>query len=296
MGILVDAIHVFAEKAGLLNLEGHVETALSGVRFFRASKGSPRQPLVYQSGIIIVVQGRKVIHFPDHHIQYGAGDYLVLGVPMPLECEAFVDNGLPIMGLSIDVKPALLHQLVNHMQQHQRYTQSEPCSQISCAQAAKVDAPLEHTIQRLLAVLANPVETDIFGADVVKELVYRVLCGPQGKTLFGLAQHDGHYARVARALASLHANYASPITVETLADDVNMSVSAFHRAFKQVTFESPLQYLKKVRLVKAKDLITANGSRANEAAFQVGYTSASQFSREFKRHFNQSPSEVSMSA
>ena len=69
-----------------------------------------------------------------------------------------------------------------------------------------------------------------------------------------------------------------------------MSVSAFHRAFRQVTLESPVQYVKKVRLVKARDLINYEGKKASEAALLVGYTSPSQFSREFKRHFNQSPS------
>jgi AraC-like DNA-binding protein len=296
MDNIATALNTFAEHADLLDLEGNVRTSIPGVHFFRASKGSSRQPLVYQSGIIIVAQGRKVIHFPEHQIQYGAGNYLVLGIPMPLECEAFTEEGLPIMGLAVDVDPTLLHKLVNQMRQHQGYIDNEQCRQVSCVQSAKIDGPLMQTIQRLIEVLPNTIESDIFGADIVKELVYRVLCGPQGKTLIGLAQHDGHYARIARSLNTLHANYASPISVETLAEDVNMSVSAFHRAFRQVTFESPLQYLKKIRLVKAKDLITANGTRANEAAFQVGYSSASQFSREFKRHFNQSPSDISLNA
>ncbi|WP_166422262.1 AraC family transcriptional regulator [Paraglaciecola sp. 20A4] len=296
MSNIATALNTFAEQADLLNLEGKAQTSIPGVHFFRDSKGSARQPLVYQSGIIIVAQGRKVIHFPEHQIQYGAGNYLVIGIPMPLECEAFAEDGLPIMGLAVDVDPALLHQLVNQMHQHQGYINTEHCRQVSCVQSAKIDDPLMQTIKRLIEVLPNTIESDIFGADIVKELVYRVLCGPQGKTLIGLAQHDGHYARIARSLNTLHANYASPISVETLAEDVNMSVSAFHRAFRQVTFESPLQYLKKIRLVKAKDLISANGTRANEAAFQVGYSSASQFSREFKRHFNQSPSDISLNA
>ena len=290
---LATALQKFAENTNLLALEGNIKTSVPGVRFFRTSKSSPRQPLVYQSGIIIVAQGHKIIHFPERKIQYGAGDYLVLGMPMPLECEAFSDHGLPIMGLSIDVNPALLHKLVSQMQLHHKYTQSDVCQDKSCIQSARLGAALEQTLQRLTSALADPIEAEIFGQDIIKELIYRVLSGPQGHILFGLAQHDGHYARVARALNTMHANYASPITVEALAEDVNMSVSAFHRAFRQVTFESPLQYLKKVRLVKARDLIATSGSRANEAAFKVGYTSASQFSREFKRHFNQSPSEMS---
>jgi AraC-like DNA-binding protein len=294
MNKLASALQDFAENAELLEIEGNAKTRVPGVHYFRNSKGSPRQPLVYQSGIIIVAQGHKIIHFPERQIQYGAGDYLVLGMPMPLECEAFSDQGMPIMGLAIDVNPVILHKLVSQMQQYQRFTQGSPCHDKSCIQSAKLGAPLKKALERLISVLADPVEAEVFGQDIIKELIYHVLCGPQGHILFGLAQHDGHYARVARALNTMHANFASPITIEALAEDANMSVSAFHRAFRQVTFESPLQYLKKVRLVKARDLIATNGSRANEAAFKVGYTSASQFSREFKRHFNKTPSEMSI--
>jgi AraC-like DNA-binding protein len=292
MNTVAEAMSLFAKKNNLLDLQGNSPTALPGVRFFRASKSSSRQPFIYRSGIIIVGQGRKVIHFADHHIHYGAGDYLVVGVPMPLECEAFTDNGLPILGLSIDVPPQVLHQLVNQMREQNLCDPSYRCAQQGGLQLAKMDPCLEQASLRLLETLSYPREAAILGPDIIKEIVYRVLRGPQGLTLFGLAQHDGHYARIAQALATLHANYANTITVEKLAEDVNMSVSSFHRAFRQVTYESPLQYLKKVRLNKAKELIIARGSRANEAAHLVGYTSASQFSREFKRHFKQSPSEV----
>ena len=288
MSSIANMMQKFAEHNNLLNFEGNMETIIPGVYFHRASKSSPRQPLIYNSGIIIVGQGHKIIHFPDHQIKYGEGDYLVLGVPVPLECEAFTDNNLPVMGIVIDINPVMLHKLVNQIGTHKPFT----TGQMSGVQSAKIDGAMEQVTHRLLSVLNNPIEADVFGEDIVKELVYRVLCGPQGHTLIGLAMHDGHYARIARTLSTMHSSYANQITVEGLAEDVNMSVSSFHRAFRQVTFESPLQYLKKVRLAKAKELITTSGSKANEAALKVGYTSPSQFSREFKRHFNKTPSEV----
>ncbi|TMO09362.1 AraC family transcriptional regulator [Pseudoalteromonas sp. S558] len=292
MPTIANMLQQYAEHNLLLGFEGTMETIIPGVYFHRATKSSPRQPLIYNSGIIIVGQGHKVIHFPDHQIRYGEGDYLVLGVPVPLECEAFTDNDLPVMGIAIDINPAMLHKLVNQMMQHKPLATSSPSIQIGAVQSATLDTTMELVTHRLLTVLNNPLEAEVFGEDIVKELVYRVLCGPQGHTLIGLAMHDGHYARIARTLSTMHSSYANQITVEGLAEDVNMSVSSFHRAFKQVTFESPLQYLKKVRLAKAKELIITSGSKANEAALKVGYTSASQFSREFKRHFNKTPSEV----
>ena len=292
MPTIANMLQQYAEHNQLLSFEGTMETVIPGVYFHRATKSSPRQPLIYNSGIIIVGQGHKIIHFPEHQIKYGAGDYLVLGVPVPLECEAFTDNDLPVMGIAIDINPAMLHKLVNQIMQHKPLSASSSSAQIGAVQSATLDTAMELVTHRLLTVLNNPIEADIFGEDIVKELVYRVLCGPQGHTLIGLAMHDGHYARIARTLSTMHSSYANQITVEGLAEDVNMSVSSFHRAFRQVTFESPLQYLKKVRLAKAKELITTSGSKANEAALKVGYTSPSQFSREFKRHFNKTPSEM----
>ena len=292
MPTIANMLQQYAEHNQLLSFEGTMETIIPGVYFHRATKSSPRQPLIYNSGIIIVGQGHKIIHFPEHQIRYGAGDYLVLGVPVPLECEAFTDNDLPVMGIAIDINPAMLHKLVNQIMQHKPLSASSSSAQIGAVQSATLDTAMELITHRLLTVLNNPLEAEIFGEDIVKELVYRVLCGPQGNTLIGLAMHDGHYARIARTLSTMHSSYANQITVEGLAEDVNMSVSSFHRAFKQITFESPLQYLKKVRLAKAKELITASGSKANEAALRVGYTSPSQFSREFKRLFNKTPSEV----
>lgn len=292
MPTIANMLQQYAEHNQLLSFEGTMETIIPGVYFHRATKSSPRQPLIYNSGIIIVGQGHKIIHFPEHQIKYGAGDYLVLGVPVPLECEAFTDNDLPVMGIAIDINPAMLHKLVNQIMQHKPLSASSSSAQVGAVQSATLDTAMELVTHRLLTVLNNPIEADIFGEDIVKELVYRVLCGPQGHTLIGLAMHDGHYARIARTLSTMHSSYANQITVEGLAEDVNMSVSSFHRAFRQVTFESPLQYLKKVRLAKAKELITSSGSKANEAALKVGYTSPSQFSREFKRHFNKTPSEV----
>jgi len=292
MPTIANMLQQYAEHNQLLSFEGTMETIIPGVYFHRATKSSPRQPLIYNSGIIIVGQGHKIIHFPEHQIKYGAGDYLVLGVPVPLECEAFTDNDLPVMGIAIDINPAMLHKLVNQIMRHKPLSASSSSAQIGAVQSATLDTAMELVTHRLLTALNNPIEADIFGEDIVKELVYRVLCGPQGHTLIGLAMHDGHYARIARTLSTMHSSYANQITVEGLAEDVNMSVSSFHRAFRQVTFESPLQYLKKVRLAKAKELITTSGSKANEAALKVGYTSPSQFSREFKRHFNKTPSEV----
>lgn len=290
----------YVDLKSLNNLSGSHRTVIDGVKFYRADQGSSRQPLLYQSGIIVLGQGHKNIYIGENCVRYGAGDYLVLGVPMPLECEAFTEQGLPLLGLAIDVNSHTLHKLVAQINEQnnklamtgEQGTPKEKNQLDFGIKSNTLGEQLSETILRLLTVLQNDVEAKILGPAIVEEIVYRALIGKNGHILFDLAHHDGHYARIARVLDTLHKRYAETISVEFLADLAHMSVSGFHKAFRQVTKETPLQYLKKIRLNKAKDLIISDGKQATEAALLVGYTSPSQFSREFKRHFNATPKSV----
>ncbi len=289
MKSLGELMQSYADHCGFNDLEGIKETAIPGVWFYRSSKGNQRQPFVYQSGIIVLGKGHKNIYIGNQPVHYGPDDYLVVGVPMPLECEAFPENGEPLLGLSIDVDSALLHRLVNELEE----AKFQPCTQtfsdgFGLTSVKMADNMLE-SCKRLMAALHTELDTKMLGEALLTEIVYRVLTGPEGHVLFNLAHHDSQYARVAKAMNKMHQSYANSLTVQNLAEEANMSVSAFHSAFRKITLESPLQYLKKVRLNKAKELIQLEGKRVNDAAHLVGYTSTSQFSREFKRHFNVTP-------
>jgi AraC-like DNA-binding protein len=147
-------------------------------------------------------------------------------------------------------------------------------------------------VSRLLKCLQSETESQILGPGLVREILYRALCGTQAPVLYSLAIHSGPFSQVAYALKVIQSDYAAKLDVEQLASEARMSASAFHRAFKEITSDSPMQYLKKIRLTKAKDLIVQENMKAYIAADKVGYESSSQFSREFKRHFGQSPAEM----
>ena len=126
---------------------------------------------------------------------------------------------------------------------------------------------------------------------MVREVVYRVLRGEQGGALYALASRDDHFTRIARVLRDIHSDCAKPLGTEEMAKLAGMSVSVFHHHFKLVTACSPLQYLKRIRLDRARALMTLDGYNAGSAAHAVGYESASQFGREFKRLFGVTPVE-----
>lgn len=281
----------YADIHHLNDLEGAVQTELAGVWFYRSSYGNARQPFTYQSGVVILGQGHKNIYIGNESVTYGPNDYLVVGVPMPLECEAIPAKGKPLLGLSVDIDSQLLHNQVNTLESMGFKTQRSLVDSARGLTSVTMQSSMIDVCKRLMIALCDPVELAILGHSLKEEMTYRVLTSRKGHVLFDLAHHEGNYARVAKALSKVHQNYHERLSVEKLAEEASMSVSAFHNAFRKVTLESPIQYIKKVRLNKARELIQLSGKRVNDAARLVGYNSVSQFSREYKRHFNHTPAE-----
>lgn len=291
MTVLSQALKEWLAYFGQSRTEGVVDTYLDSVRIYQSRRNSPRNPLMYNMGIIIVGQGHKVLYLGDRRIQYDADNYLVLGAPLPLECEAWASEEEPFISLMIDIDLRLIHELVQTSGMHAWQGNVVDASS-HLINATRLGESLEEASLRLLHCLRDPVEARIFGPDRVKEVLYRTLLGPSGDILSGLVQQDSHYGRVVQALSHIHSHYQDNLTVEKLAEASGMSVSLFHRSFKKITYHSPLQYIKKVRLNRARELILLDGTKANVAAHKVGYESPSQFSREFKRYFNQTPKEL----
>lgn len=156
----------------------------------------------------------------------------------------------------------------------------------------KLDEALKNAVERLLLLHENPKDIPFLAPLIQQEIYYRLLTGSQGGKLKAMASIGSHTQKIAQATDYLQRHFAETITVETLADLCGMSVSGFHSHFKKTTSLSPLQYQKTLRLTEARRLIVQENRNIAEAAYQVGYESPSQFSREYKRHFGQTPSRT----
>lgn len=233
--------------------DGDTLAALDGVRFIRVSRPVPRMPVLYEPSIIVVCQGRKLGYLGDRSFVYDAQQYLVLSVPLPFECETFATTEEPFLAISIRVDLAVIAELAILLDETLGAAVSEPHGVYS----TPLDAPLADAVVRLLEALVQ--------------------------------QH--HFGRVAKALRRIHADLKADLDVETLAREAGMSVAVFHAQFKHVTATSPMQYVKAARLHQARLMMVQDGVGAGAAAARVGYASASQFSREFKRLFGRSPGD-----
>ena len=270
----------------LATREGIHPAVLEGVQLMRASKPLARTPVLYEPGIVIVGQGRKRGYLGNQVFTYDAHNYLVLSVPLPFECETEASPGKPMLAISIKVDLGTLAELLLKMDDG-RHPEMPVMPQ--GIYSTPLDDRLCQAAVRLLELLGDPAEARILGPQVIREITYRVLCGQQGGALRAAAALHSRFGQVNRALQRMHAEYARELSVPELADAAGMSASAFHQNFKAVTSTSPVQYLKTIRLHKARMLMVHEGLRAGVAAERVGYQSPSQFSREFKRLFGLSP-------
>ena len=272
---------------------GAVATGVPGVNFFWATETLPKTPLLYSASIVIIGQGHKVGYMGDRKFRYDRDTYLLLGVPVPFECETFATPEEPLLGISIQIDVTTLHELVSRFSARLHLENDDATGGTHTGvEPVPMSEDMIDAASRLIKCLRDPIDSKVLGGAAANEIIYRVLRGEKGRVLYDLTRHQTPYAAVARSLERIHAEYRSSLTIEELARENAMSVSSFHRAFKKVTGDSPLQYLKKIRLDKARGLLVHTGMRVNNVAFEVGYESSSQFSREFKRYFKVPPSEA----
>ncbi|WP_243359503.1 AraC family transcriptional regulator [Fundidesulfovibrio terrae] len=280
---------IAATMARLATQEGVTQTGVPGVRIYKTSRDIPRTPLLYQQGVIIVGQGSKRVYLGDDVYVYDPDHYLVLSVPLPAECEATVSEDEPLLSMVVDIDMGMLGGIISQLEDQAQCECLRPGCRHPGLSLARADEAFKETALRLLRALESPVESRVLGQGLVRELIFRIMCGENAASLHALATKNTGLSRIDKALKQIHSNFSQPFNVDQLAGFVNMSTSAFHRAFKDVTALSPIQYLKKVRLNRAKILLVDEGLRASDAARMVGYESVSQFSREFKRYFGASP-------
>ncbi|BBS90163.1 AraC family transcriptional regulator [Klebsiella sp. WP7-S18-CRE-02] len=272
----------------LKNNEQNLQALLPEIQLIYGTRPNGRTPVMYRPGIVFLFSGYKIGYINDRTFRYDANEYLLLTVPLSFECETFATEDAPLAGLRLDVDLFQLQALLMDIGE-------DPLFRPSVAESGINSATLSEEIlcaaERLLDVMERPLDARILGKQIIREMLYHVLTGPRVGALMALVSRQTHFSQIGRVLKRIESQYTESLSVDQLAAEANMSLSAFHHNFKSVTSTSPLQYLKTYRLHKARMMMAHDGLKASAAAMQVGYESASQFSREFKRYFGLTPGE-----
>lgn len=271
----------------LAPVEGYNLSVLDDVRFLRSNRPLHRVPVLYDPGIVIVCQGRKLGYLGEDTYVYDAQHYLVVSVPVPFTMETWASEEEPMLAVYLRLDFNLAAELILEVDELSGPVAARPKGMYS----SPMDDRLRDSLLRFLDAMSHPVESRVLGPTLVRELYYRIITGEQGGSMCAALNRQGQFAKVARAIRKIHACYAQRLDVEELAGEAMMSVPSFHAHFRTVTDTSPMQYLKSTRLHQARLLMLRSDITAATASSRVGYESASQFSREFKRFFGRTPLE-----
>lgn len=265
---------------------------IEGVFVFRDSEVHSRIPAVYPPGLGLIAQGRKKLYLKDGAVDLVGGTYVSVFFPMPVESvilEARPDK--PFLGVGLFFDPIRIADMLLKIEKVGNIPSPQSDNgKVSGIFTGLISDNVLDAATRLIKTLDNPTEASVLGQPIVDELYFRILTDEHGGALKYHLQQQGWVQQISSAIEYIHQNLEKSISVDKLAELVNMSQTSFHRKFKEVMHLSPIQYVKLVKLNKAQTYIT-EGTCVSEAGSRVGYKSSAQFSREYKRHFGRTPSE-----
>lgn len=280
---LVTAILAYTDRHPGVN--GVHRTALPGLALIRGNNETRLQHQFYEPALIVVVQGSKETTLGDRRFAYRAGQYLVMSVGLPVQ--ASITNASdehPYLAVALTIDFGVVNDLIRELG-----SRPAPAPARLGLFIGTLDDHQAGAIARLATVLATPDALRVLYPSIARELFYWTLAGRDGGEIARLATPDSHTHRIAAAIDVMRAAYTETVPIERLAAIAHMSPSSFHHHFKLITSMSPLQYQKQLRLLEARRLMLSCGADATRAAYQVGYESASHFSREYARMFGAPP-------
>jgi AraC-like DNA-binding protein len=287
MFLLMDAI---AELRRLIARHARPDetTALSGVLLSAAIRAG--EPRASTSGTVLalIAQGAKRLAIGDRVYDYGPGEYLVASVNLPITghyTRASADE--PALGFGLVLRPAAVASLALETGASRPPGRAGPAP--PGLGVAEASPELLDAVVRMVRLLDSPVDRDILAPLIEREILWRAINGPLGQSVRQIGLADSSLTHVSGAVRWISEHYAEPFRVEDLARTCGMSTSAFHRNFQAVTALSPIQFQKQIRLQKSRLLLLTGPDDVATVGYRVGYDSASQFSREYRRQFGLPP-------
>ncbi|CAN5238761.1 AraC family transcriptional regulator [soil metagenome] len=259
------------------------DSAIPRVGIFVGTATTLPTPSLYKPMLGLILQGAKDIRIGDRRLRYDTASYFIASVDLPVSsCVIEASPAQPYVSVSMEIDRGGLAALLAEFD----FPGGAPAAGFA---VSPVTLQLLDSWHRMLCLLDTPEDIAVLAPMLEREIIYRLLRGPQGGVLRQAAIVDSRLAKIRTAIGWVRDHFDRPMRIDALADMAGMSLASFHRHFKAVTAMSPLQYQKSLRLQHARQLLIARDDAAH-AAYAVGYESASQFSREYARMFGASPS------
>jgi AraC-like DNA-binding protein len=279
------------ELRELLDRHGRPDgtTAIDGVQICKVDHSVSPESSMSGTVLAVVAQGGKRLALGDRVYEYGAGQYLVASVDLPVTGHVIdADPGRPTLGFGMTLEPAAIAELL--LQAGPGDLPRSPGTALPGLAVSDAPDELLDAIVRLLRLLDRPRDRKTLSPLVRREILWWLMTGEQGHVVRQLGLADSSLTHIRRAVRWIRENYSRPFRVEEVAQLSGMSVSAFHRNFQEVTAMTPIQFQKHIRLQEARLLLANHPNDITGVGHRVGYDSPAQFSREYRRQFGAPPS------
>lgn len=265
---------------------GENETAIPKLLLFRRTSPTSCYCGAYEPSFNLFAQGRKRVKLGENVYDCAGSSFLISSIDVPVESQILeASEDVPLLSLLLKLDIAMVREILMHEDQLENSSASTP----SGLAMGVASMELLEACSRLISLLSRPQEIPFMSGLIQREIVYRLLCSPQGRRLRSIATNGDLSNRTARAITWLKENYRRPLHIDELASIARVGVSTLHHQFRALTSMSPLQYQKTLRLHAARKRMLLGGLDATSAAYEVGYESVSQFNREYSRLFGQPP-------
>lgn len=260
-------------------------TDIPGFAVFRSNAPTKIDGQIYQPVVCLILQGRKEAYIGDRYLDFGAGQSLIASHDMPVMARiTHASRQKPYVAMVMELDLGIVRSLYEEVGETDLETVDA-----RALDTGETSDDLVQAMARLFALSERKVEARVMAPLIRREIHFRLLLASHGGMLRQFLKRESHANRIAKAIARIRQDYSANLSVGELAGIAGMSASSFHEHFKALTATSPLQYQKDLRLIEARRLLREAGYSVSRAAFDVGYESPTQFSREYSRKFGMSP-------
>jgi AraC-like DNA-binding protein len=259
-----------------------ISQPVMNLKLLKRDHDSSLEFYLYNPVLCLILQGRKQVTTGERTLSFGSGECLLVSHDLPVSSRI---TSAPYLAMVFELDIPRIRKVYNELEEY-----AVKDDQTRATQVHKAGPELLDALGRYLALADTPPDAKVLAPLIAKEIHYRLLKSPFGNMLRDIIRHDSYGGAIARAISLIRDNLRSNIVIPDLARQVGMSASSFYKHFKTVTSTTPLQYQKELRLIEARQLMQTVGASVASAAYDVGYESASQFSREYARKFGSPPS------
>ena len=267
--------------------QGLKSTFIEKVKLLKIDNCGQSKELLYNRGIFLIASGENMGFINNQHIILGNNQYVIIATAQPAECETLMCTKA-MKGLYIDLDLKRLQKMHSLIDKKPMDSLKTPKNVVT----GNMNDEIDSAFVKLMKILLNFEESKVLGDNLLDEIYYRIIKTPTGEHLLQLCCQLTHFSRISNIIDEIQNHLDQEINIDDMAKKAKMHRANFHIKFKEIYDDSPIQYIKKIRLNKARQLIQFENMKIVDAASKVGYVSPAQFSREFKSHFGYPPSEL----